>query len=256
MHPGNPQANALEPSSPPLPSWLLLLGSGLVAGLLATAGGEFTLAAIHPDFQYPAHYETLSAAQKTVVRGQVRFQARSAAETKRSAASFGLLGGALGALLGIAGGLAAGSTGSSVRGAVVGGVWGGAAGVGLSRLLVPAFFEGSDLQTGVVLLLLTHMAIFALIGAAAGMALATGLADGARNRRSMIGGLVGALVGTVLADVTNFIAFPLFRMYEPVPVKLLPRLILNLGIALAVALGAGLAARKRRRQPDAPQAAR
>jgi hypothetical protein len=250
MQPPETRANGPEASYRRLSIWLVL-ASGLVAGVLATAGGELTYAVIHTDLRYPPNFETLSGVEKTLIRGRVRFQARSADETRKAVAAFGLLGAAVGLVLGLVGAGAGGPKGSSRLAAVAGGVWGAAAGAGLSRLLVPMCLEASDLQTGVLFMLLTHLAIFGGVGAAAGWALAWGSGEHRLTLRCMIGGVVGALLGTMLGDVINLIAFPLLRMYEPVPVKPLPRLILNLWVAIAVAAGVALAARKRLRGADA-----
>jgi hypothetical protein len=64
----------------------------------------------------------------------------------------------------------------------------------------------------------------------------------------MIGGILGSFVGNFVSEVINFAAFPLLRMYEPVPLKSLPRLFLCLWVAVGTAVGAGVAARKRRRE--------
>ena len=244
----SPEQQPNAPASPAgrVPSRLALIALGLVAGLLATAGGEATYPAFHTDLIYPANFSTLTGAEKTAVRGQVRLRARMTDETRKAMAAFGLLGAMIGAVLGLGGGLAGGSTRSGVEAAVVGAIWGVAAGAGLSRILVPVFFEISDSQTGVPLLLVIHWAIFASLAIVGGWALAWGTGSRDRIVRSIIGAFLAVLFGTLVIDVINFVAFPLYRTHEPVPVKSLARLLLNTGVAIAVAAGAALALRKRR----------
>jgi hypothetical protein len=247
MHSAEPPTGAPVTPNRVGPIRKVSLAAGLIAGFLATAAGEPAYQAFHPDLQYPANFSALSTVEKTAVRSRVRFEARVADETNKAMAVFGLLGLATGVILGLAGGLAGGSGRSSLFGTVVGSVLGGLAGAGNSLALIPRFFESSNAQTGLPLLLLTHGAIFAGIGAAGGLALALSLGQPRLLIRSMIGGIIGALIGTFLSEVINFLAFPFLRMYEPVPLQTIPRLVLNLLVATGIALGAGLAAAKRRR---------
>jgi hypothetical protein len=219
--------------------------AGLIAGLLAAAGGELTYGLFHAQPNYPANLSEMDGAEKTAVRSRVRFETRLLDETNKAAAAFGLLGVAVGVVLGLAAGLAGGSRPPNRTGAVVGGIVGGLAGAGLSLALVPRFLEAADAQTGLPLLFVTHVAIFGAIAAVGGFALGWGLGERRLIVRCMIGAVVGALVGTFVCDVINFVGFPLLRMYEPVSLKIVPRFILMIGVAGAIAFGAALAAGKR-----------
>ena len=223
--------------------------AGVIAGLLAAAGGELTYGLFHTQPNFPANFGEMSGAEKTAVRSRVRFETRLADETSKAAAAFGLLGVAVGVVLGLAAGLADGSRPSNRTGAGVCGIVGGLAGAGLSLALVPRFLEAADAQTGLPLLFVTHAAIFGAIAAAGGFALGWGLGERRFIVRCIIGAIVGAVVGTFVCEVINFIGFPLLRMYEPVPLKIVPRFILMIGVAWAIASGAALAAGRRRHAP-------
>ncbi len=227
----------------------LVVLAGLIAGLLAAAGGELTYGAFRAQPQYPANLSEMNGAEKTAARSRARFQARLVEETNKAASAFGLLGVMVGVVLGLAAGLARESRPSKRAGAVVGGIAGGLAGAGLSLAVVPRFLETADAQTGLPLLFVTHGAIFGAIAVAGGLALAWGLGERRFIIRCVIGAVLGAIIGTFVFEVINFVAFPLLRMYEPVPLKALPRFILLIGVAGAIAFGAGLGAGKHRRAP-------
>jgi hypothetical protein len=242
-----PRINAEKPSNRVFPLWLMTLGSGLIAGSLAAFGGELTYHAFHKEPQYPASLSSLGGSERAVARAVARFNTKVAVETTKATAAYGLLGMALGVVLGLVGGLAGRSRRVSLRGAVVGGLFGGLAGSGLSMALVPLFFQVSNSDiTALPMLLLTHAAIFAGVGAAGGAALGWEWGDRKVIVRCMIGGVVGALVATLAVEVINVAAFGIMRIFEPVPAKSMPRLLVHLCVALGTALGAVLAGRKLR----------
>ena len=241
-----PQTNVGVPSNRLSPLWLVCLGSGLVAGLLAAFGGELTYDKLHADPEYPASIDSLSGSERAIARAQVRFKTKVVVETRQAAAAIGMLGLALGIALGLTGALAAGSQRVSLAGSFIGGVSGALVGAGLSMLLVPVFFDVSNSQTGLPLLFLTHLAILAGVGAAGGLALGWSLGDRKVIVRCMIGGIVGALVGTLAFEVINFVAFPNMRTFEPVPVKTIPRIIMHLLVAAGIGIFAGRSAGKAR----------
>ena len=242
-----PQTNVGMPSNRRSFLWLVCLGSGLVAGLLAAFAGELVYEKIHADPEYPASFDSLSGSERAIARAQVRFKTRAVVETNQAIAAYGMFGLALGVALGLTGALAAGSKPVSFAGALIGGVSGAFFGAGLSMALVPVFFDVSNSQTGLPLLFLTHLAIFAGVGAVGGLALGWSLGDRKVIVRCMIGGIVGALVGTFVFEVTNFVAFPNMRTFEPVPLKTIPRFIMHFGVAAGVGFFAGRAAGKARR---------
>jgi hypothetical protein len=225
----------------------MTVGSALIAGSLAALGGELTYHGLHKEPQYPASFSSLSSSERAVARAVVRFNTRVAVETTKATAAYGLLGVALGVALGLAGGLAGRSRHVSLRGAVVGGVLGGIAGAGLSMVFVPLFFHlMAEAITALPLLLMTHAAIFAGVGAASGAALGWESGDRRVILRCAVGGVVGALVATLAVEVINIAAFGVMRIFEPVPAKSMARILVHLWVALGAGLGAVLAGRKLR----------
>jgi hypothetical protein len=241
-----PQTNVGMPSNRLFPVWLVCLGSGLVAGMLAALGGELTYDKLHADPDYPAMFSNLSGSERAIARAQVRFKTKVVVEKYQATAAYGMLGAALGVALGLTGALAAGSQRVSLAGGFIGGASGALVGAGLSMLLVPVFFDVSNSQTGLPLLFLTHLAILAGVGAVGGLALGWSLGDRKVIVRCMIAGIVGALVGTLAFEVINFVAFPNMRTFEPVPMKTIPRIIMHLWAAAGIGIFAGRAAGKAR----------
>ncbi len=236
-----------------LPLWLLTLGAGLVAGLIAWAGGEamFNMFRIEDAIVYPADYKKISGYQKQNVTARIQGDAMRIVERRKAAASFGLLGLALGVCLGLAGGLAGGSPRTAVSGAVGGGIAGAAVGGGLSYAVVPLFYQYLDPEQGLLVLFFAHAVIFAGLGAAAGSGLGLGLANRSVLAGSIFGGMFGALIGTVAFETANSLAFPLMRTFEPIPSEWLPRMLIYLCVAAGTALLAGLAAGGPSRKPAA-----
>ena len=78
--------------------------------------------------------------------------------------------------------------------------------------IVPLFFELSDATTALPLLLLTHAAIFAGVGAAGGAGLAWEWGDRKAIVKCVLGGVVGALVATLAVEVINVAAFGIVRL--------------------------------------------
>jgi hypothetical protein len=191
---------------------------------------------------YPPNYQQISGYQKLAVTAHAVGQAQVVVDRKKSAADFGLLGLVLGVSLGLIGGLAAGSSRLAITGAVAGGLAAAAAGAGLSFAATPLFYRYLDPEQGLLVLFLTHAAIFAALGAAAGLALGLGLGDRSSLARALFGGLLGALVGTFAFETADAVAFPLLRTFEVVPTEWLPRFIMHLCVAVCTAVMAGLAA--------------
>ena len=161
-----------------LPLWLLTVGAGLIAGLLAGLGGEAIGKAIPLLVEFPPDYAKMGGYQKDAVRAMAVGKAEKVVERKKATEEYGLLGLLLGLSLGLTGGLAAGSPRSGFMGAAIGATIGAAAGAGISWAVVPLFFRYQDPESGGLLgLFITHAGIFAGVGAAAGLALGIGLGD-------------------------------------------------------------------------------
>jgi hypothetical protein len=258
----SPKADPVDPSLPGaspagaarrLPLWLPTLVVGLVAGLVAWAGGEAAFATFRTEREIikPPNFNKVSGYEKQALVTQITGEARVVAERKKAMASFGLLGLVLGVGLGLVGGWANGSSRTAWSGAVGGGLAGVAAGAGLSWAAVPLFFRYMDPEMGLLILFMIHAAIFTGVGAAAGLALGLGLGDRPATVRALFGGMLGGLVGTIALEAIISTAYPLMRTFEPIASERTPRLWMYLCVAVATALCAGIAAGGRARWPHA-----
>jgi hypothetical protein len=156
--------------------------------------------------------------------------------------------------LGFVGGLSCGSFARARASAAVGAVVAGLAGAAIAFAAIPLFFRFLDPESGGLLLLfLTHGAIFAGIGATAGLALGLGVGDRSSLSRAAFGGLLGGLLGTFIFDSALSLMFPLMRTFQPIPDEPAPRWIAHLCVAIFVAFSAALAVGSPRgRQRTAP----
>jgi hypothetical protein len=229
-----------------LPLWLLTAGAGLVAGLISWAGGEatFGMFKLRDAMEFPPNYNQVTGYDKTALTSSLMVKAGFVIERRKAAAAFGLLGLLLGLSLGLTGGLAVSSAHAARTGGVFGGVVGAAVGGGLSFALVPLFFRylAPAPEQGLLVLFITHVVIFAGIGAASGLALGLALNDRPALGRAVFGGVLGALLGTFAFETINSLGFPLVRTFEPIPTVWLMRLNIHLCVAVGTGLLAGLAA--------------
>jgi hypothetical protein len=120
----------------------------------------------------------------------------------------------------------------------------GVAGAALAAVFVPVFFRLEDPETdastmGLLLLFFTHAAIFIGIGATSGLALGWGLGDRGKFVPALIGGLLGAVIGTFAFEVINSLLYPMVRTYEPIPTEPTPRMLLDICVAVGIAILAG-----------------
>lgn len=233
------------------PLWLPYLGAGLVAALLGWAAGEWIYPAFPFEYEavYPANYKTLGGYQKEAMDSRIQALARGAADRKRAAASFAWLGFVLAASLGWMGNRAASSTRSRIIGAVAGGAVGAATGAAVSWIAVPLFYRYQDPDSGLLVLFLTHAAIFGSVGAASGLALGLGMEDRSRLGPAILGGSLGALIGTMALEASNSLAFPLMRTFEPIASQGAARGLSYACVAVSTALASGLAAEWRQGGP-------
>jgi hypothetical protein len=234
-----------------IPLGLLTLGVGLVSGLISWAGGEWAFTRFRGEHEmiYPPNYQQVGGYEKQALTANITGAAQRAAERKKAATSFGLLGLVLGVGLGLVGGWVSGSSRSAGVGVLGGGLAGAAAGAGLSWAAVPLFYRYLDPEVGLFVLFITHAAIFSGVGAAAGLALGLGLGDRPAMVQALFGGLIGGLIGTVALETINSIAFPLMRTFEPLASEQTPRLSMYLCVAVGIALFAGIAAGRPGRRP-------
>lgn len=218
--------------------WLVLLGA-LLAGLAAFFIGELVYKII------PVQ-KVLQSVMMTTAKVLAPTPATEATAAARNGAiSFGVLGLCLGGALGIAGGLARRSPRAATRGGLLGIILGLALGAGLSLGLLPWFLSeqnryGDDDLIVLFISLVMHAVIWGLLGAAAGLAFAVGFEERPLWRRAPIAGFLGAVVGTVAFELAGGLFFPLAATHQPVsetwPTRLLARLLVTLGTAVAVIL--------------------
>jgi hypothetical protein len=232
--------------------WLWALTAGLVAGLASWLGGEAAYGYFKPVIRRPANWEEMSPFDRTSVISDLTREARPSVEAKNAAVAYGMLGAALGGTLGLVGGLARRSNRAALAAALVGIVAGASAGAGMSAVLTRVFYRLLDPESGMMLPFLTHAGIWMSVGAAGGLAFGMGLGGRRSIVRALLGGLLGAALGTMMFEVINAVAFPLVRVFEPVPGERLPRLLALLGVAGFAALGAAVGVRDRRRDAAAP----
>jgi hypothetical protein len=234
----------------------LTLAAGLVAGLLSWVGGEFTRDAFPVTIKEPPEVATMrSGMEKAAVLSPLWAAAQRAADRKKTAVAYGLLGALLGAGLCLVGRLSGGPAHRGWSGPVGCGLAAAVAGAALSWALVPVMHrlqlaaKASDPDFAMRFLqihCLIHAGIAVGIGIAAGLALGWGLGDRASLGRVLLGGLFGAVAGVVLFEVINSLAFPMARAETPLPEASLARLAMYLGVAGGAALLAGLATEARR----------
>ena len=147
--------------------------------------------------------------QKQAAMSEVEGEASRAAERKKAAASFGLLGLVLGVGLGLIGGWVGRLAAGRPRGAVGGGLAGAAAGAGLSWAAVPLFFRYQDPESGLDgpghdACGDLHRDRWRHRGWASAWAWATRSSIG----RALFGGLLGGFLGTIALETVNLPGVP------------------------------------------------
>ena len=159
--------------------------------------------------------------------------------------SFTAMGGFLGLTMGLAGGLARRSVPASAWAAMGGLVLGTAAGASTALGLVSNFYNKYDPQSGdLVLPLLTHGAIWSVVGAIGGLAFGLGLGGKGRWKPTLVGGLVGAAAATVIYEIVGAIAFATYKTDLPLSSSIMTRGMAQLLVAILSAVGVVLALRQ------------
>ena len=212
--------------------WLAVLG-GILAGLLAFAGGEATFDLIP--------IETMPRDVMGTKIWMPTMESRSAGLTKNGALTFGLLG----LCLGLPGdGRRPGPAIDVRRSRRHAAGNGPGSGPGAQRLLALLAL----VHHGTVALLRSrpdpslgmHGLIWGSVGAGAGLAFAVGLGKPRRGLPGPIAGLLGALLGTLAFEVIGAVAFPLAECDEPISrtwvTRLMARLLVSVGAAVTVGL--------------------
>lgn len=227
--------------------WPWALVGGLLAGLASWLGGETVHGYFEVEFVKPANWTEINPYERSSVQNRQILMKRPAAEAKNAAMAYGMLGAALGAALGLAGGLARRDVRAALIAGGVGLLAGSAAGAGLSAaMVIGIFYPNLNPETGLLMPLIVHGAVWASIGIAAGLAFGLGQGDRRLVGRAMVGGLVGAVAGTIAFELISATAFALERVEAPIPSDRLARLAAHLCVAVFTALGAAYGLRERR----------
>lgn len=215
--------------------WTGALTAGMVAGVLAWLGGEAVFERV-PWPEPTGPFKSFTDEERLQV---------ARADLINAALAFGILGALLGMALGLAGGLVRRRARSAIVAAGVGLVVGGVVAVGATAAVMPVHrgllqaVEADDLR----LALGTHIALWATVGAAGGLAWGLGLGPGDRARvaRATLGGLLGAVAGSVLLNLVGSLLFPLDATHRVLSASWRTRLLARLLVATLTAAGAAWA---------------
>jgi hypothetical protein len=212
--------------------WVWAIAAGVLAGLLTWAGGEVVWGRIHSS-QTPKIIPFPTAEDRDrVILGQVR----------STATSFIQQGAILGIVFGLAGGLARRSARSMLTAALAGGLLGAVAAAGAAFGILPVYYRNVEPEENALgIPMLTHGAIWAAAGAAAGLAFGSGLGGRGRWARCALGGLLGGVAAAMVYEVVGAIAFPLDKTSQPVSATVVTRLFAHLAVGLLSAAGAAAA---------------
>ena len=217
-----------SPTSSPWPRGTIIL-AGLVATVLTGAGGEATA-------------DWFSVAQvKNPLAEIADLSAYNRAEVRNAMLAYGLQGALLGLTFGLAGGLSRRSGRGGVIAGLTGLAIGGLAGVAASYGLFSAYFALSDLDPqGLIASILSHVGVWAAVGACSGLAFAMG--QGAK--RSMAAAVGGGLLGGGVGGAVHASRDPGLPA-RPVPTArvaaaAMPRLLAHATVDLLAAAGVAI----------------
>jgi hypothetical protein len=216
--------------------WFWALAGGLIAGLAAWQGAEWNYHRFLPQTVRPPNWNKMNIYERADYTSNELLRKVPPAETKNTALANSILGAALGFALGLAGGLARRSPRAGLLAASAGGLLAAVAGAGVSALTVPLFYKYVDPETGPLVPLLTHLAMFTVLGGVAGLALGLGLGSAGSAGRCVMGGMLGGAIGSFLFEVIIAFVYPLMRLQEPIPTEATPRFLIYLCVATFTAL--------------------
>jgi hypothetical protein len=166
---------------------------------------------------------------------------------------FTAMGGFLGGMMGLAGGLARRSASAAVTAAILGLLLGTVVVASEAVAIVPIFFKQHDPQSGdLVLPLLTHGAIWSVVGAIGGLALGIGLGGRGRWMATLMGGLAGGMTATIVFELVGALAFASDKTDLPVSSSITTRAIAQVLVAILSAVGAVLALRSAAKAESSP----
>jgi hypothetical protein len=213
---------------------LWALAAGALAGLAAWLAWESVSGYFAPQSEI---VNILGQDQSIITpEGQIR------AGVRGGSVATAILGAALGLSLGFLGGWVRRTARAGLRAGLAGIVLGALGGWGVSRVLLPVFYENeSPLSGGLILSLLTQGSAWTVVGAAGGLALGLGLGSRGHALRAALGGLLGAALGAAAFQAIGAMAFPYDDTDHPISKTWVTRLIVRLLVAVFASAGAALA---------------
>jgi hypothetical protein len=247
--PGRPAGASahVDISSAPPPNqglvWSSAIAAALLGGLLGWAAAAAAAEYVYwegrlTDVQNTRRAETApgrSLVAPDAALSQQLSQLRNDAEKRNAALALGVLGGVLGACFGAGGGLARGSARAMVQAGSIGALAGTVAGAGAPWLLVPLYHQHLGSPPHPSLPVVLHSAMYAVIGAAVGLAFAVGLEGKAGAGRGLAAGAMGGILGCIAFSVVHTVVFPLEWDLSALPGKTMSRLLAHLCVAVLAA---------------------
>jgi hypothetical protein len=164
--------------------------------------------------------------------------------------SFATMGGVFGLAMGLAGGLARRSIAASASAAIFGLVVGTASAACAAFLLVSNFFKSHDPQSGDLLFpMLTHGAIWVVVGVIGALIFALGFGGRGRWPASVLGGLLGAAAATIVYEIIGALFFASDKTDLPLSASVITRGMAHALVAILSAVGVVLALRQFAKSP-------
>jgi hypothetical protein len=233
-----PRSVAAGPEPSPVGTSRLLLFclvAALLAGTASLLAGEAIVHHYDEDLLPPAKY---NPSHEEIARWH---HARLYCAT----ASFAAMGGGLGLAMGMAGGLARRSIFRGASVAIMGLLLGTIFAASASLLLVPIFYKNHDPQSGdLIFPMLTHGAIWSVLGAIGGLVFGLALGDKGRWKSTLVGGFVGGAAATVVYEIVGALAFPMDRTDLPLAASITTRAMAQLLVAILSAVGVVVASQQ------------
>jgi hypothetical protein len=221
---------------PGRPAWGLAILAAIVAGVASWGVVEGIQGAYAASFEpeskpYPSAADMVRITRARIVSGTI---------------GYGATGALVGLALGLAGGASRKSGAAALKGGLAGLVVGGLAEAGVAFGGLSFIYKQMDLQADDMLqTLLSHEALWVVVGLAGGLAFGVGRGGWAR---AAVGGLIGAAIATVAYEFLGALGFPNDGTHQPYSNTPITRSLAQVLIPLGAALGAAassIVARKR-----------
>lgn len=222
-------------------TWIIVILAVIVGGIASVAVLEAVLAAYKQTFMtvtqpYPTSDDMVRITKARIESGTL---------------SYGFTGALVGLMLGLAGGISRKSVKAAAVAGLLGLLIGGLVEGSTSRLALWLIYMKFDPQAEDILpSLLSHQALWDVVGLTGGLALGLGLGGPGRWWKTAIGGMIGAALAAVVFEFVGALVFSTHGTHQPVADSLETRIMAHLLIPLGSAIGAVLAARDPRPKPQ------